>query len=316
MKKFNSKIKYIFFKIISRFFSRFLIGKPISPGIIYKRTECTPEKAIFLLDDSSYIHLGDQLFWGPIIIALHQANYPIEVLLPGDMNKFWECNGIKKSHPKTLENPNAIYLTYSPMTFSRRLRGKNIIAVDLTNPHISNRISVYLCNEICRLLNVKNFSVPELKLPQDINKQLEKQITSIGNEVWLMNDLLVSGVFRLTANKRKRIWIKANEIAQTGGKIIYIKGENEVTLSYLMPNIISLDLRGKTTPDDIMGILQLPNVKGTISFDNFLMHSSLLCGKKAYVMFRGRFSYQQKVHCYKKVNIAFDNVNSENIIYL
>lgn len=316
MNKTGSKLKYLFYKAISYFFPDAFFWKKIIPGIIQIKPVNNPKKAIFILDDPLYIHLGDQLFFAPLIIALQQAGFPVEITLPGDLPEFWRSNDVKSTEFDNLSFDDAYCYTYLPMIFSRGINKKPGFAIALNDTTIPNRVSVHLCQEICRLLEIKIDSVPEFKLPRSLNQDLEQQITSLGDSVWLMNDLLVSGFYRWTSKKRKIIWEKAREIAQEGGKIIYLKGEHEVQLPYLLPDVIALDLRGKTSPDDIMGIMQLPNVKGIISFDNYLMHVSLLCHKQALVLFRGRFSRRQRQHCYEKVNIAFTNIDEKNIIYL
>jgi hypothetical protein len=316
MNKHNSKFKYLFHKAVSYLLPDSFFGTKITPGLIQIKLAKNPKKVIFVLDDPLYIHLGDQLFCAPIIIALQKAGFPVEVALPGDMPAFWKCNNIVATDFNNLSFEDSYCFTYLPMIFSRGLRNKPGFAIALNDVSIPNRISPYLCRKIYQLLNVKLDSVPELALPCSLNSDLEQQILSLGDSVWLMNDLLVSGFYRWTTKKRRIIWEKAQEIAQKGGKIIYLKGEREIQLPHLLPSVISLDLRGKTSPDDVMGIMQLPNIKGIISFDNYLMHVALLCKKQAFVLFRGRFSRKQRQHCFKKVNTAFAEVDGSNITYL
>lgn len=291
-------------------------GETIAPGIIFHQQTSSFEKVVFLLNNTSYIHLGDQFFWAPIILAVKESQYKIEVLLPGDMNKFWQLNGIESRQAISEDSKNTLYITDAPVVLSHEFKNRSYIAVDLGKSEIDERVSVYLCHKICNILNIKRNTVPLFQLPQKIDKNLEEKIMLLGDNVWLMSDSVTSCPWRFTNLKRKKIWSKTKDIFNAGGKIIYIKGETEVQLPYLKPDIISLDLRGETSPDDILGIMKLPNVQGSISFDNFLMHTALLANKKAYVMFRGRFSKNQREHCYQNVNPAFEKVNENNISYL
>ena len=310
------KIKYFVYKILAFIIPVKVLGKKIASGIIWINAGKVQKKLIFYLHDPLCIHLGDQLFWAPTVIALHSAGLPVQVTDSGTLSEFWKCNGIELVKSELVDFDHSLCFSYLSVFFSRGLSKHQVIAVDFTDPKISDRVASYLCSEVCDFLEVDLNVVPRLKLPPLQNYELLQQIKALGDSVWLFNDLLVSGFYRWTEKKRRRIWEKARELKESGGQIVYLKGANESQLPYLCPDAVTLDLRGKTTPDEVMGLLQLSNVKGTISFDNFLMHSALLCGKKAYVMFRGRFSGKQKKHCYQKVNTAFNEIDAENIHYL
>lgn len=316
MRKKDLKLKYLFYKTITFFLPSSFWGTPVAPGIIQVNNIKKPDKVVFILDDPLYVHLGDQMFCAPAIIALQNAGIKVKTLLTGDIPEFWKINNVDSSKFDETCFDNAYYFTYMPMLFSRMLRKKPGFAIAFNAPGIKKRVSVHLCHEVCRIFDVAIDKVPTLKLPKNMDPQLKQQFVDLGDNVWLLGDQLVSGFYRWSTKKRKVLWQKARELTDKGGKIVYLKGENDKNLPLLMPGVVALDLRGKTSPDDIFGAMQLPNVKGVISFDNFLMHVCLLCDKKAYVLFRGRYSRKQREHCYKKVNIAFEEVDPDKIEYL
>ena len=311
-------IKYIVVKIVARYISYMMKGKKVAPGIIYHNRIAKFDKIVFLLKNSSYIHLGDQFFWAPAILAVNNSSeYNLEVLLPGNMNEFWECNGIENSTSVSEESEGTLFITDAPIALSKEFKKRSYIAIDLSDECISDRVSVYLCNEICKLLKIKIDAVPLFHLPQKIEMSLKEKIEKLGDNVWLLSDTVTACPWRFPYFKRKKIWEKAKEIVDSGGKIIYVQEDNTLTSDVEeFSNLISLDLRGITKPDDILAILQMSNILGTISFDNFLMHTALLCDKKAFVAFRGRYYKRQKRHCYEKVNTAFSNIDVANIDYL
>lgn len=316
MKTNNAKLKYLFYKTISFFLPRSCFGSPVAPGIIQVNKINKPEKVVFILDDPLYVHLGDQMFCAPAIIALQNAGIKVETVLTGDIPEFWKINNVFPQKFAETSFERACYFTYMPMLFSRDLKNKSGYTIAFNDSGIRERVSVHLCHEVCKLFDVKFDKVPPLKLPETMDSKLKQQLLDLGNNVWFLGDQLVSGFYRWSHKKRKLLWEKAKELAANGGKVVYLKGEKDELLPLLIPEAVSLDLRGRTSPDDIIGAMQLPNVKGIISFDNFLMHICLLCNKKAFVLFRGRYSRQQREHCFEKVNLAFEEVKPENIEYL
>ena len=317
MNRLISLIKYVAVKILARYMPYTLKGKNIAPGIIYRKNCTSFEKVIFLLNDTRYIHLGDQYFWAPAIIAAIDSKYDVKILLPGDMDEFWYCNGVENSQSISNDTEKTLYITDAPIVLSPSFKDRSYIAVDLGDARINNRVSVHLYNEICKILEIERDSIPQLKLPHKIDKRLEEQINQLGDNVWLMSDSVSSCLWRFPYFKRKKIWSATEEIVRSGEKIVYVHEEN----GYYHPfegdeNLIALDLRKSTSPGDIMTILQMPNIAGTISFDNFLMHTALLCGKRARVAFRGRYSKRARKHCFNNVNTAFANVEIKQIEYL
>jgi hypothetical protein len=317
MNKLIFLIKYVCVKIVARYFPTLLKGEKIAPGIVYCKQNSAFDKIVFLLNDTSYIHLGDQYFWAPTIIAVEKSKYKLEVLLPGDMDEFWHCNGVENSQALSEDKKNTLYITDAPVVLSPEFKNRSYIAVDLGDSAIDDRVSVYLCNKICNILNITISTVPQIKLPQKLDTCLKEKIEALGDNVWLMSDSVTSCPWRFPNRKRSKIWEKVEDIVNSGGKVVYIHEENGLYYPFEGDSdMISLDLRHGTTPDDIMAILQMANVSGTLSFDNFLMHTALLCWKKPYVAFRGRYSKKQKMHCYEHVNTAFVNADAESIEYL
>ena len=272
------------------------------------------DTACFVLDDTLYVHLGDQLFWAPAIIALRNAGFPIKVHLPQSLKDFWKINRITIEQGNWQYDKNTIYFTYKPFLLTEKLWTVPTICADLTDTNIPERITVHLCKEVFQRLGLTEPTIPKLLFPTQLSSSIIEVVETQKKHIWLVNDQLDSGFFRQSMSQRHRIWNKAKQLKKQGNLIAYV-GTFSAS-HHFDQSIVDIDMRGQTTPDEIFPLLQHPRVSGTISYDNFLMHACLLAQKKSYVMFRGRFRQKAEQHHYEKVNCAFGEVDKNLITYL
>ena len=69
---------------------------------------------------------------------------------------------------------------------------------------------------------------------------------------------------------------------EKGNSIIYIgTNSNPSLFEKNFSELVDLDLRGKTNPDELFALINNHKICGTISYDNFIMHATLLAQKKA-----------------------------------
>ncbi|MBH11290.1 MAG: hypothetical protein CMG74_13240 [Candidatus Marinimicrobia bacterium] len=308
------KLIYIFYKIVSNFYLIIIRNKQIFPGLYLLKKPHIINRIVFYLNDKSFFHLGDQLFFAQTIIALKNNNFPIEVLAPDNLKLFWRANGIKiNSLGSKLDKKSDLVITYPPVYIKHKLHSYNSLIVDFTNSKINSRITDYFSEKLSHIIFSKPLQRPKIKFDLNINKKIKNQIINIGENIWVFNNQIDSGFFRKSFKKNQKLYNKMMYLFNKGEKIIFVgkSSNNNIYEKYF-----SLDLRGKTTPDEIFSLLSLNCVKGVISYDNFLMHACLLLNKKAHIVFRGRYSRKKELHHYNNVNTAFSYPSRKNIWYI
>jgi hypothetical protein len=105
------------------------------------------------------------------------------------------------------------------------------------------------------------------------------------------NNYIDSGFYRVSHKDYKNLAAFAKTLARDKGlSINHIGTQREKDGDKTPCPQTDLDLRGKTTPADLFYIAGCKNVVCNVSFDTFLMHVFFICGKKSYVLFRGRYT--------------------------
>ena len=110
-----------------------------------------------------------------------------------------------------------------------------------------------------------------------------------GNEKYILfNNYIDSSAFRINKKMLKSLDDKAKELKKKfNARIIHTGSQNDKKNDYKHYDFVDLDLRGKTTVEDIFYLLSRDNVLYNVSFDAFQMHVAFLYNKKSFIKFRG-----------------------------
>lgn len=295
---------YFFFKINQILFKK-IFFKKIIPGFYIKRghnvVSYKENNFHILLNDKKGVHLGDELFWLFTLLTL-KKNKSFRFHLDPRLKFFWNLNGVHSTKFNLDSNSNII----SPYIDYKLIFNRNYILVNTSDINISKPISLYI---FCSLKNYflveNNFKINSfLKFPKPIFKLKE-------TKYFLFNDEINSGFFRINRTKHNKLISKILELKSLGYKII--KVGTKINKSN---NLCDVDFTNKTDPTDIFRLLNNKNVVGSVTFDNYIMHCTLLLNKKAYVSFRGRYNKLNRDYHMKFINTAFDIKHNKNITYL
>ncbi len=276
----------------------------------------------FDFSDDTYIHLGDVLFYLPLIVFLSTNN-----------NIFINVSGLKLIILKRLlliSNIKVNFINHNP---------SNVIII--TSPYL-------LCNK--KNLN-KNFLIglglpkviPDLPFPiylsikfldkfyshdysESFNLSYKNYIFNLRKISFQSNNFsfvhnhdgrgvifspfLSSGRFRdFLGFKRRKLYKIANMLSNLGYTIYLVGSKNDTFLK----NHNFVDLRGYDF-NTLLDFSNSSNIIFGLGFDNFWMHYFDLFNKPYYVLFRGRFTKKARLIHYESVNVSFYSSNTRSYL--
>lgn len=298
----NILLKFYFFKFIKHRNYPFIF--------LYKKNH--PKKITkisFLLDDLRIFHLGDLLFFEPLICYLSKF-FKIEIITKSKLSFYFKnCNYkvVSEYNPRT-----DLTISYLSNFLITKIKfSSNLIAIDpnylLANDNLTNQ----LINSFSFILKKKNIKNELLSSIKNIDSKYKYNFKYL-----LVNNEIYSSIhmFILFKNKFNKIFLNKITKLKKNYKIIKVGNSNNNTLS----DVIDIDLSKKTNLKDIFFLVSNKNCIGTISFDNFLMHLAFMYKKKfIYIIERGRLSYKKKIQIRSTTIPFFDFKSKESkVIYI
>lgn len=307
-------MKYLVYKILNFIFivnfKKFQIcnivfsNKPINIG--------NSSKILFDFSHSS-THLGDRLFFFPLIYNLYNSGIEIHIS---------ENDLITESLFKKLDNS---------LEFTKEFNKKNIDLVIVPAPSLLALYSEYkyLNLVICDFLKVNERNIedelnigmsPLIKsvMPFRAAINLTKicdEFLNIDNKYYIFSNYIDSGWFRkyfvnVNALEKKAVYLK-----NQGYKILHVGSEKDLNKDNKKYKFIDQDLRGKLSISELIQLVAKKNIIGAVTYDNFIMHLCGIYDKKTFVLFRGRFSKKNATKHIKYINPLFFN-DDNDIKYL
>jgi hypothetical protein len=252
----------------------------LSPGISGNFNHSKKYKSVgFDFSDDRYVHIGDSLFFEPILNNFKKNGFDVKVAPPNSMKNYFSRAGYMLCSPSEAALQDllisTIWMKKNLFTFADKL---DCIYLNTTSSRISSPVSNFFVDTLFNLLKV-----------DCVDKILEcKPYIPISN-----SPLFLDGLFFLYADSvdsgkwriQKRLHLKLQREAKAklleGYKIIRIGSKSDLISN---PNILPfphLDYRGETSVLDIFSLMNSPNVVGSISFDTAIAHISLLYCKEA-----------------------------------
>lgn len=271
-------------------------------------------RVCFDFSDDKYVHLGDVLFYLPLI--LYFDSFTQVHLICGGIKASVLKYLLAKSNPKVhfadevLDNSVVITSPYILQKYTNpNPRVKIVCGVgfaekipDLAYPlylarsFISSLGAMDKYSDLCSSYN--NFiQVFRATHPTALSS---KNLPASANIV-LFSPFISSGKFRDVFQLKFRKLIRiAKTLVYTGSTVCLVGGHNDPSIAGLG----MVDLRG-TDMGDLLDWARQPNVVHGLGFDNFWMHYFDLMDKPYQVMFRGRYSNRARAIHYTSINVAF-----------
>jgi hypothetical protein len=280
-------LNYIFKKIINKITIYFWQKYKIDVGLYLKnKNNKKINKILLYFDDIDYMHIGDHLFFEPLIHKLDKY-YHIEIKPIKQMSDYFKFNKIH-TNSGDIENFDLIITKVEFLQFFKNFKGQ-ILFIDTTNNKIKNHLCLSITNRVLKFLNIPNKdknNKPNSYIKE--NKKLDLLLDDNHNYI-LFNNYIKSGKFRITPRQKNKLDIFATKMKNnTRYKIIHIGTKNDKRRDKNEYNFVDIDLRGETNLSDIFYLFSKPNVLCNISFDNFQMMVAFISKKQSYIVARKR----------------------------
>lgn len=269
------------------------------------------KKIIFYFPNPTFMHLGDHVFFEPTIKLINDLkDFEVNVLPTKMMIDYF-----KNSNLKVIDSlddiSNALIITRPE--FCLELENINMDKLYINTAFYDSDLP--MCNDIAFKifsflglnLNVKDLG-PSQFIPKS-NIKLDN-----GSKYFIFSNYVDSAFYRITNEKNQKLIDESLKIKNQGFKIIHIGTQKDKDNDNNEYNFIDIDLRGKTSINDLFFLSSLNNVFGGICYDSFIMHLLIIFRKEVKVLFRGRFLEKNKNFIIDKTIPPF--IYNSNIILL
>ena len=257
----------------------------------------TVKKILFFFADEEYMHLGDHLFFIPLIQVFMTAGFVVEVAPTRVMQPLLQNLGF------TIFNIRQSLSDYD-LIISR------IEMIDLFPTHrallvnVSKNLSMPICDQLLNDFG-KFFYLPEYKkidyMMFYFGDILDKLKLPKNKKIVLFSLFCDASAFMVNKTKVNYLLRFAREYAEKNDCILVLVGTTQDKIAQPI-DCEYIDLRGKTTVLDIFSLVGSNNVICYIGFDAFVMHVFSLFCKSSFVVFRGRL-FKHKHEMLKKYHV-------------
>jgi len=269
---------------------------------------CLP-KAFYFKLKGPLVHLGDRLFFLNTFYFLNQIKF-IFFIEQNDQHtiKLLESFNIKfyLDNSSYFEQyaDNILSIVTVPSFLNKWWKlniFKNCLLINFNDPNVNNKISFQLLLSLSNYLVIDdNIVLHDFCFPKFRNSDLLPD----NIQITLFNNQIDSGFFRKLFINENR-FIHALIDSRLSGCLNVCIGSYAGTIDSKFSELIDLDLRGKTSIQEVILLVADPRVLKVITYDNFIMHLSGIFNKKTYVIFRGRFQRKYRVLHFSFINPNF-----------
>ena len=287
---------------------RKLLSKSHYDGCVYTNSKKKIEdykNIIFVFDYPKYVHLGDQLFFKPLISRLKSVNSNIFVLTTASMEFIF--NEYAKNNLE--DYSDSLFISRDDLLphLRNRFNDLDYFLYNTMSLNINEPISNHILNKFC---DYYKLSSTELEISNvdyldfDLVNKDKFNLLPVANIV-ILNNYTDSGKFRLSAKRRRQLLenIKSNKLQDDF--VVHLGSQKDKdTDKNNYSGMVDLDLRGKASIEDLFFILSLGNIKTVYCHDTFIMHIANIYNQKICLLFRRFFKpneYRQKTIVYKSL---------------
>lgn len=268
------------------------------------------KKVIFCFWDPKLVHLGDQLFYQPVIDFLNKQ-FQVEIITYSAMKNYFSSLGYKTYVLDEKENEKiegAILITTKDMFWeiTRKFSKNNIFfGIEFSSPPKAKRVVEIIFEiilEVFKKLNIscKTSDLDNVNLcPIFSSSILEKYknssslkifLENLDKKFFLFNNYIFSRFIGIGPKRKKMLEDLAKEKKKEGYLIVHTGSKKDKETDRKKYDFIDYDLRGITEPLELFKILSLDNVYGVISFDTFIMHVASMLRKDLYIVIKSRLT--------------------------
>ena len=271
---------------------------------------------VFDLSNEQYTHIGDSLFYEPIIKSFESLNINISVCVHDSLKKYFELANHKLINKSQIINNDLIIAPFWIYNhYSKKYKEKTIF-LDPTNIQINMPITNYFYSNICKELKIRiNDDNLFPSKPYFEKYKRFKYSLKNGRKYIIFNDSVDSGVLRITKKMKYKLLLKAKSYKEKGFDILRLGSQKDKLRFPKKLDIEHVDLRGQTDVLDLFFLISNNQVYGTISFDTAIAHISIMYNKKTFILLR-RFTKNHKNHIRKFIMPSYITENRKEIKYI
>lgn len=289
--KLYSYAKKIIHILSTKFLYRDNFIKPNLYLFNIKQTDIPRVKCIFFeLDSDEYMHLGDHLFFLPLIKSFIDSGYEVDVRTTKAMHDLFKMLNLNVVEaPKPLE---AYDLIISRFELIQRLKNYKSLLLDVSK-NLTQPICDQMLAEFGKYFKLKAYIKPDFMI--FYNKDILKKFNlPTDKKLVFFNLYCDASSYLITQAKKNQLINFVKEYANNPNyAVVFVGGKSDKEKDKNLYDFNFIDLRGKTTVIDIFALVGASSVEYYIGFDAFIMHVFSLLNKRSFVVFRGRLTKQQ-----------------------
>ena len=254
------------------------------------------------LSDST-THLGDRLFFLPLLLALAESRRGVCLSHQDRWTNPLIVN-LLGGAPLPVGKADANDLVVFPKPSYVNFRGvyQDAVLVDFTDRSAAQKISQQLVDSMSRTCKLNLCTTSALLALLDLDPD---QLLASDGKYILFSNYINSGRFRKYFVDESRLLNECRRLKQNGVKIVHVGSAEDLAADDAEYPFVDIDLRGKIDVARLVKLARCPQVLGAVTYDNFLMHLMGLYHKQATVLFRGRFSRANYNHHMRYINNTF-----------
>jgi len=269
----------------------------IDDGMYLLNSSSKNIKSILLyFPDYQFMHFGDHLFFEPLARELQVKGYEVIIFPIKAMEFYFKKLNFIIGNENSLET---VDLVLSKTEFITHLSGINnqILFVDTTKSNTKLPLCTRLNDNVFKFLQEDSSDCVDVPSYIDVNHTSIGSTLNSNNQYIIFNNYLDSGSFRSGKRHQQIIVDFVRKLKlETGCKIFHTGSKKDKDNDCNKYDFIDIDLRGKTSIEDMFYLISHDNVIYNVSFDAFQMHLFFIKNKKSFILFRGR---------YLKKNVAY-----------
>jgi hypothetical protein len=260
---------------------------------------------LFELNNPEFIHLGDHLFFLPIIKSFVAAGYHVKVSVSKTMFNF--VNRLQLPLVSEGEPYGAYDLVISRFELMPELAKYKSLLV-----HVSQNLKMPICSQLLHSFSqyFERRFASQVEFDPFNNPTILKQLQLPENKKLVLFNVYCDSSAYLVGRRQRAQLIKTVEryASDPNYQVVFVGGLKDKLADRGQYGFSHIDLRGKTNVVELFELVRHPNVELYIGFDAFVMHLFSLSGKNSLVKFRGRITKKQSTMLSKyHVNLFSDH---------
>ncbi len=295
--------------VIESFHKRLKLKSLHFSGCLYIRGNFDCEKfknqGRFIIDLSSrdYIHLGDVLFFMPLIFFLSSLK-PVVIIAPSYKFDILKCflpgiSNLTAAFDYVNVSLDEFVLT-QPYAIDDVPGGRVVIGLGNTVILPDSPYPFYLLREFCEFIGY-DYEIAHNAYKEHV-RLCFPAVSNCDTKRLFVSPFIASGRFRDLFGIKKRAIIEyAGKMHREHGFEVFLFGSRGDNVRIGFPYV---DIRGMPI-EELIDLVRSGHFVFGIGFDNFWMHVADFFGVEYLVMFRGRFSRFGRLLHFSSVNVSF-----------